>query len=168
MDPELREVLDSISKRLSVLELNQQRLIQEPNVPQPNIDNENSNINNDNGVSTQPIDDALLGSACAKDHLKEFDQIRERLAKVSLPNDLKVNDNSNGIKAESRPALKVVSKSARFAETNLKQLSLISSKIQNGIVTVSEQEIETLFTINAANVEFSQAEYANIVVKKFV
>ena len=105
MDSQLKVAFDDISKRLSVLELNQQRPIQ-AQIEEPN------NINND--VSTQPIDDSLLGSACAKDHLKEFDQIRERLTKVSFPNDLKVNDNSNGIKAESRPALKVVSKSARF------------------------------------------------------
>ena len=99
VDPQLKEALEDISKRLAVLESNQQHPIQEQIEEQPNVDNNNIN----NGVSTQPIDDSLLGSACAKDHLKEFDQIRERLTKVSFPNDLKVNDNSNGIKAESRP-----------------------------------------------------------------
>ena len=163
MDLQLKETLEDISKRLAALESNQQRPIQEQIEEQPNVDSNVNTVNN--GVSTQPIDESIIGGACSKDYLREFDQIRERLAKVSLPSELKVNDNSNGIKTESRPALKVVSKSARFAETNLKQIALISARIQNGSVSVSEQEIETLYTISAVNVQFAQAEYANIVVK---
>ena len=174
MNPELKEALEVITKRLSALEAIQEKNSSDQKVQQPVSDSDNiasdDNIRT-NGVSTQPSEatfnplDLGSDSACARDNLKEFDQIRERLAKVSLPNELKVNDNSSGIKTECRPTLKVIAKSARFAETNLKQLFLLSARINNGSVQVTEQELENLFIISAANIQFAQAEYANIVVK---
>ena len=166
---ELKDTLVAILKRLDSLETAEKQRKEEQTGQQPVIDNgQNVNNQNQNGSTNQST---TLGaeSALPLNYSKEFDQIRERLAKVSLPSELKVNDNSQGIKNECRPTLKVISKSARFAETNLKQLSLISARLQgteqNKTVEVTEQELEALFTISTANIQFVQAEYANIVVK---
>ena len=65
------------------------------NFPQPlydsdNIDNDdNSRPNNSGSTQSTKLNPLDLGSdsACARANLKEFDQIRKRLAKVSLPNE---------------------------------------------------------------------------------
>ena len=101
METELKEPLEGITRRLALLESTQQTDVPSQKVQQPIPDNVNTD------VSTQPNEFTLLGSAsaCVKDHLKEFDQICERLAKVSLPTELKVNDNSTGIKlSPNQPA----------------------------------------------------------------
>ena len=151
------KILEIISKRLTALEAIQEKNTYEQNVRQPVYDREASDsdiVNDDNsrpnnGGSTQSID---LDSACARDNLKEFAQIRERLARVSLPNELKVK-NITGIKSECRPAQKIISKSLRKARLN------------HGIMEVTKQERDNLFIISAVNVQFAQAAYADIAVK---
>ena len=88
-----------------------------------------------------------------------FDNIKESYARVRIPPQYKVNDSANGIKTECRPVLKVISKSARFAETGLKVLASIQDS------DPSSEGLSELFTIFQAQINFLQAEYSNIVVR---
>ena len=90
-----------------------------------------------------------------------FDNIKESYARVRIPHQYKVNDSdsANGIKTECRPVLKVISKSARFAETGLKVLASIQDS------DPSSEGLSELFTIFHAQINFLQAEYSNIVVR---
>ena len=51
---------------------------------------------------------------------QQFDHIRERLNKVTIPPSYKLHDSPIGIKQDQKPALKVISKTARHAETGIK------------------------------------------------
>ena len=103
--------------------------------------------------------------------MKEFDQVKDSVARVSLPQHLKLVDSSAGIKAESKPTLKIISKTARIAETGFKILSTLTPTNSNNSdtrpdsVTVSQDNLGALFTLFAAQMQFLQQEYANIVVK---
>ena len=72
--------------------------------------------------------------------VRQFEQIRDRLSKLAIPDNLRVLDNASGIKQESRQALKLLSESARFAETTLKQLAIISNRQEEGVTFILSQE----------------------------
>ena len=80
------------------------------------------------------------------DTQKEYEGIRDSLAKIVLPPYFKVNDSATGIKAESKPTLKVLSKTARYTETGLKLLSTFK-KTDDGTYVISDDEICALYTI---------------------
>ncbi len=54
-----------------------------------------------------------------EDLSRNFDAIRDKLTKVSIPSNYKLHDSPVGIKQDLKPALKVISKMARHAETGL-------------------------------------------------
>ncbi len=102
------------------------------------------------------------------DICRQFDALRERLSKVSIPPAYKLNEQATGIKQESKPCLKVISKTARHAETGLKLLSIISStdnELPDGAFKLSAEQTQDLFTIFASQQKFLQAEYTSLVVK---
>ena len=104
------------------------------------------------------------------DYLKEFDQVKDSVARITLPQHLKLVDSQTGIKAESKRTLEVISKTAHIAETGFKILSSLTptttnSDTQPNSVTVSQDNLGALFTLFAAQMQFLQQEYANIVVK---
>ena len=78
----------------------------------------------------------------------------------------KVNDSAKVIGKDSKSALDVVSKCARYAETGLKAIaSLQPEREDEQTITLQKDEIQKLFTIFSAQVNFQQAVYANLVVK---
>ena len=174
MDPELKSVLENIQKRLDCIE---SKINQEENVAS------NSNHQSSAGAAFSGLDPSeseqyvgptggvteTSASRQPDDILRVFDGIKERLAKVNLPPHLKVQDSTAGIKQESRSALRILSKSARFAETALRQIAVISSSSRQNqegqIFDISEGDLSTLYAISAAQVQFLQGEYAALVVK---
>lgn len=54
---------------------------------------------------------------------RDYERLRDAFANIPVPPGLKVNDSSTGIKNESKPSLKILSKCARFAETGMKVIS---------------------------------------------
>ena len=78
---------------------------------------------------------------------KNFEGIRDKLAKISLSSFLKVNDSSTGIKQESRSTLKVISKTSRYAEKGLKLLAAISQPNDDGTFTLSEGDMADFYNI---------------------
>ena len=99
---ELIATLDSINNRLAALEIaaKKEAVDRENCTTQTNL----AGTQNNNGDSTDQRDDpdqqegVYFNTAQVRDHLRDFDQIRKRLAKVSIPPHLKVNDNAIGIK----------------------------------------------------------------------
>ena len=116
-------------------------------------------IGDDQSPSSRQL--PFLGSS---DIQKEFDCIRDSLMRQTLPADLKVHDTSTGIKNECRPALKVIQKTARYAETALKILQTLRSPTPVTLVYDNE-DINKLFIVLAAQINFLQAEFTNILVK---
>ena len=176
MDSELKSVLESIQKRLECIEL---KINQEENVA--NNSNHQSSAgaafsgldqSEQNGGPTGGVENHVTETSASRradDVLREFDGIKERLSKVNLPPHLKVQDSAAGIKQESRSALRILSKSARFAETTLRQIAVISSSSRQNqedqFFNISEEDLSTLYAISAAQVQFLQGEYASLVVK---
>jgi len=88
-----------------------------------------------------------------------FDGIKESYSKTKLPPSYKVNDLANGIKTECRPVLKVISRTARFAETGLKVIACMQEN------DVPDERVNELYNIFKAQINFLQAEYSNLVVR---
>lgn len=117
MDSELKGVLENIQKRLECIEL---KINQEENVANNNnhqssagatfsgLDQSEQNVGPTGGVENHVTETSA--SRRADDVLREFDGIKERLAKVNLPPYLKVQDSAAGIKQESHSALRILSK----------------------------------------------------------
>ena len=73
--------------------------------------------------------------AASHDVNKEFEVIRDSVARISLPPWLKVHDTQAGIKQEHKQTLKVISKTARYTETGLKLLSTFKKEDDKFILT---------------------------------
>ena len=111
-----------------------------------------------NQLGSVECDNALL------DIQRQFDSLRDRLSRVQIPWYCKVNDSAVGIKTDCKPVLKVISKSARFAETGLKILGNLPQDIQ-GQYTLAENDIQSLNTVFYAQINYLQGEYSNLVVR---
>ena len=145
-----------------------------------------SNINIQDGGSL--VEDQAFSTT---NYLREFELIRDRHSRIPLPQHLKLADSTTGIKNDSRPTVKVISKTARIAETGLKLLASAASfsaenytsPSQGGsytlrvrdldmvareifaIATLTDDDLGALYTLFAAQIQFLQQEYASIVVK---
>ncbi|GFR62032.1 hypothetical protein ElyMa_003573000 [Elysia marginata] len=100
----------------------------------------------------------------AADIQRDFERIRDSLIRIPVPTGLKVNDSSVGIKQECRPALKILSKCARYGETGLKILSQIADE-PGETINVKKSDLDSIFVTLAAEVNFLQSEFAALVVK---
>lgn len=161
--------LENINKRLDALEVKQEAA--------SNINNQRQSGTQANGLTASEEGAQQNGGPTVQNNvdsaphhqppdLRSFENIKDRLSKVTIPSNLKVQDSSAGIKQENKLALKILSKSARFTEVSLKQISVISARQEeNGTFVLSEEDVSSLFTIAAAQIQFLQSEYASLVVK---
>jgi len=118
-----------------------------------------STVNNVNTNNHDSTGDSLQGAIGEINVQREFEQVRDAVSRIQLPANLKVNDSAAGINKECKATLKVLNKSARYAETGLKVLASSPS------TTLSEQEVHMLYTVLHAQVNFLQGEYSSLVVK---
>ena len=98
------------------------------------------------------------------DIYKEFESVKDSVARIALPPWLKIHDSQVGIKQEHKTALKILSKCARFTETGLKLISSFS-KEENRTFILSEEDIGAIYTTLSAQAYYLQAEYSSLVVK---
>ena len=122
-----------------------------------------STVVNNNTPVNNPTDstrDSTQGPIGEINVQREFEQVRDALSRIQLPANLKVNDSAAGISKDCKATLKVLNKSARYAETGLKVLASSSSS-----TTLNEQEVHMLYTVLQAQVNFLQGEYSSLVVK---
>ena len=71
-----------------------------------------------------------------------------------------MHDNSAGISKDQKPALKILSKCARYSETALKILQQVKSVNES-----TDSELSCVYTCLAAQVNYLQSEFSSIVVK---
>ena len=88
----------------------------------------------------------------------DFERLRDSLLRIPVPNDLKVRDSATGIKQDCKPTLKIIQKCARYAEVLLKVLSIRDEDTET-------DSTDKVFTCAVAQINFLQAEFANLVVK---
>ena len=84
---------------------------------------------------------------------QQFEGLRDRLHRIQVPQHLKVNESSVGLKQEARPTLKILSKCARHSETGLKLLSTLRQD-DDGTFALSEDDMQNLFVIFASQCTF--------------
>ncbi|GFN90261.1 hypothetical protein PoB_001676700 [Plakobranchus ocellatus] len=104
-------------------------------------------------------------SSSAADILKDFERLRDSLVRIPVPNNFKVNDTTTGIKQDWCGTLRVLSKCARFAETGLKVLTTLPDERDSSSVSIQREDLESIFVVFAAQINFLQSEYAGPVVK---
>ena len=99
---------------------------------------------------------------------RQFDAIREKYSKTQLPSNYKLNDTPAGIKQDQKPCLKIISRSARHAETGLKIIAGITApenEFADGSFHLTSSQAQELYTIFASQATFLQSEYTSLVVK---
>ena len=133
---------------------------------QPSGENGSPPMQEDPLSLSATAEEEVQGSTIHKVSSQDIERIKESLSKISLPQELKLNDSAAGIKQDSKNVLKVLSKVGRYTETTLKQVSVIAArnKIDN-CFNVPEYELANLFTLASGLMQFIQAEYAALVVK---
>ncbi len=76
-------------------------------------------------VIGQPSDLYDLNTV-AGDPQNEFNAIRDAVSKLKLPENLRLNESKKGIRRKDQATHQVLSRSARFVETNFKLLSTLA------------------------------------------
>ena len=85
-----------------------------------------------------------------------FESIRETLAKLRLPNELKLNDNKSGITGKDRETAAILSRIGKFSETTLKLIGEIQQNYDKAeYVAVC---LDNLYVTNVALVKYLQEE----------
>lgn len=115
------------------------------------------------GPSANLTSTAALDQELNHDIQKDFDSIRDQVSRYQLPNNLRVVDNSRGIKNDLKGQLQIIKQCARFAETGLKVIGASTSREEDQ--SAIRADIEKLYTVLCAQIQFLQSEYANLVVK---
>lgn len=171
MDSEkLLEVLNSIQDRLTALELKNTKVgndnfdhLEAPQcATQPPIESQHGG-----DIEYDEPTDFEASASPRLDIQREFESVKDSLSKVLIPPHLKLQESSAGIRQDSKQILRIISKTARFAETGLRQLSLVigRDKDKDGSLKISERELQNVYTVFAAQQSFLQSEYSALVVK---
>jgi hypothetical protein len=106
-----------------------------------------------------------FASSTAEVHIERgYENIKDSLNKVRLPDELRVYDSKTGIARDNHPAVNILSKCARYCETALKQLSIIVTKHESR-VEIDSGDLQKLFTVLQAQIVHLQGEYAGLLVK---
>jgi hypothetical protein len=99
-----------------------------------------------------------------EDVQKSYEQIKDSLTKIVLPDELKVFDTKSGIARELQPAANILSRCSRYGETALKQLSKVVNKKENE-EDIQLDDLHKIFVILQAQVSYLQGEYTALLVK---
>jgi hypothetical protein len=89
---------------------------------------------------------------------REYECIKDSLNKIKLPNEIRLLESKTGIKRNDQPHLQSVTKGARYTETCLKLISTFDTR-------VDKTDLQQLYNVLVAQINFFQTEYAALVVK---
>lgn len=98
---------------------------------------------------------------------RAFEQIQEGVAKVKLPNPLKVYHSNTGIKEDCKSAYNILKHCANYGETAAKWVSQQLDDVPEGNekITIDLQDFHDLFTIIYAQNSYLRGEYTALLVK---
>ena len=102
---------------------------------------------------------AVNNNSAPQDYQATFQTIADSVSRIQLPPDLCVKSTRQGLSKEAQTSMNIVSKCAKHAEVTLK---CISQMVPGN---VSEQDLNTLVSIQTCQVKFLQDEVANLVVQ---
>ena len=100
---------------------------------------------NEVGATSAIVDDAALLQ-------REFNSLKDSLSRVKLPEELKLVDSKQGIKSKDQPALNIITRCARYAETALK------------VIATQPEDLKNIYLVLAAQINFLHGEYAGLLV----
>ncbi|GFR67202.1 hypothetical protein ElyMa_001991800 [Elysia marginata] len=166
----IQESVSSLTSRVSSIEVETRSRSQQGDTEHVHHDvsagASPDNHHNDQTHPTPSPYDTTVGASGCRVIQREFDNVRDSLIRVPLPKHYKVNDSAKGISKDCKSTLSVISKCARYAETGLKAIaSLQPNQEDEHSMTLEKEEIQKLFTVFSAQINFLQAEFANQVVK---
>ena len=150
---QVQETLDAILKRLDHIELKFSENERGHNGDATTVNNPQVQVG-PTGVSNEEA-----GATDYSNVQREFEQIRDSLVRTVLPPYLRVNDSPTGIARECKQTLKILSKTARYAETGLKIIATSTTP------TLTEEEIHKIYAVLQAQTNYLQAEYSTLVVQ---
>jgi hypothetical protein len=167
MEAAFNEFKDTINQRLSAIEDKLKDTSQESVEPEEEGDPGGDGANNQSEsgppmpghVAPQSHHVLNTGSAGRLDIQGDFQVLKESLARLKLPQDLRVNESRQGIQRQDHTVYNIVAKCARYAETSVKLLTTIQPDSP-----ISQKTLEDLFLINHAQIKYLQDEYASILV----
>ena len=109
---------------------------------------------------------AISANSAALEITHEYENVRSSVQRIQLPADLKLLESQSGIKQDQKPALKIVTKCGRFAETGLKLLSQWVDRAtrSGGEIRLHDAELQRMFHILFGQITFLRGEYAGLVV----
>ena len=166
-DKSLTDVLNVLTAQLNRLEAKvDSRQDTEQHTDPPLLAGATTTDNTSVPVQGPGPNSSPLGSTSPSefDIQKRFENLRDSLSRIQLPPDCKVNESQQGIRSECKPALKVISKTARFAEAGLKLISqYLPSDAEEYALTSAD--IEKLYIIFQAQINYLQGEYSSLVVR---
>lgn len=111
-------------------------------------------------VLDSAADKEVKSSAKVIDYQGEFAVIRDSLAKLKLPVELKFAPNPSGINKEDKSVYALLRTSSSYVETNLKIISLL----QQGEYSL-EDAITDLHLVNSAHVRLLKEEHSTLLVQ---
>ena len=156
-----------LESRISAIESTREPAPQLHPARQP-VDIDTSNSQGQTRVATNEESNSTASPPLPSDICRQFDSIRDKLSRTSIPDNYKLNDSPVGIKQEFKPSLKIISKTARHSETGLKLLANITSpnnETEDGSFYLTASQAQELFTVFASQSVFLQSEYTSLVVK---
>lgn len=96
---------------------------------------------------------------------REYEQIKDGLAKVKLPSELRVFHSASGIKGDSKQAYGILKQAAAYQETAAKWLAVHAGTIRAADqVTISSESLQELFVILLAQAATLKSEYTSLLV----
>jgi len=94
------------------------------------------------------------------DPQSEFGAIKEAVARIKLPADLRLQEQKQGIRKDDQQTLNVMSRSARYVETTIKLLGTITPGKPLPVDAYND-----LYAVQLANIRYLQDEYSALVVQ---
>ena len=113
--------------------------------------------NDDDGVHG-PV--GAVAANATEDIQAAFQAIADSVQSIRLPAELKVRTSRQGINREAQPALNIVTKTAKYAETTVKCLSCLRPG-----ATITGAQLDQLLQIQVAQIHFLQDEFAGLLVQ---
>lgn len=164
MEEQFQEFKDSVNERIIGVERNLQTVIQKLDISSGFVNSPREgcfsvNDHPERSHVLAPGTAALTATGSNSDIQGDFSALKDSLARIKLPTELRLNESRQGIKRSDVPVLNILSKCSRYSETTAKLLSTIEPGS-----SVTQETLDQLFLICHAQCKYVQDEYAAILV----